>query len=282
MIFLKRCVAFTVFIVLFFRSNVTAIFDANEAVAGIFRYHVAITAWRNTTTSLDKWYCSGAILSSKAVVTSYKCVLGSNFNGSWSGTWFRIQTDCLSYMNQTCPFYMSKISPRTTPEKRLAIIKLDPAEEIIFDDRVKAVTLPPHNNRTSSFFNVPDASLIFATGYLTNNTTPIQRKADVLRYLIMKIVRFSVCFRQLPENTFINHTTIFSSICAQGIDIVGESPKGSLCTELGAPLAYLTNGKLIGILDSTDSNCTIGGPTLFIKIESFVNWINEHISCPLC
>lgn len=263
-----------VFVVLFCLSNVKAIFDAHEAVVGQFPYHASITVWRNTTARQIKkfatWHCSGAIISSKLVLTSYKCVTGPNFDGSWPGTEFRIKTDCLNYMNETCTELTTRLAPKTTPEQVIALIKLHYNQEILFNDRVQPVTLPAHNNQSTLFFDIPNASS-YATGYITNQTTPIRQTEDVLRFLIMKIVRLYDCMEHFPGRIITS-----SLICVQGLDMNGQNSQGSLCTELGVPLVHLYTTTLIGIFDHTDSNCTIGGPNFFIKIESFVDWINRY------
>lgn len=119
-------------------SNVKAIFDADDAVAGQFPYHVAILVWRNTTAenirSFNTWPCSGAIINSKSVITSFKCVSRYNFNGLWAGTDFRIKTDCLHYMDDTCTEYTTNIAPKTTRKRLIALIKVPSDQEISFND----------------------------------------------------------------------------------------------------------------------------------------------------
>lgn len=261
-----KCVVFTV---LLYITNVKAIDDAHKAAAGEFRYHVAITVWRNITAvnlnTYETWHCSGAIISSKSVITSYECVAGSSFNGLWLGTEFRIKADCINYMNETCREYTTRLPPETTPEQAIAIIKMPFDQEISFNDRVQPVALPTHNNRSSLYFDFPNGTYFYATGYKTYDET-----ADDLRFLIMKVVDMQDCALHLA-------VTIHSSrICVQGIDIDEDHANENLCTEFGVPLVF--NATLVGISDYTDYSCTVGRPNLFTKIESFVDWINEHKS----
>lgn len=132
------------------------------------------------------------------------------------------------------------------------------------------VTLPNYNNRSSLDFKISNATYYYATGYILYDHVPvIPQIEDGLQFLPMKIVDLQDCAKRLAVKMD------KSRICVRGVDIHNdEHAQGALCTEFGVPLVY--NTTLIGIFDYTDSKCTVGGPNLFIKIESFVNWIKLH------
>lgn len=278
-----------VFIVVFFTPNVKAIYLAHDALAYQFRYHAAIDVYRIRNeppllTSMTKWDCSGAVISSKYVITSYKCVHGYNFDGSWLGTTFQIKVGCVNLNHTTCLSYNSTIKPRLTHLPNLiALIEVNYPQEITIDYRIQPVTLPTKNSRYS--VSTSDSTIFYvATGF----REVVEGK---LRYVYMKIVPMSDC-EPLPENTIPN-----SSLCLHGVDRIYqdhvdhvdhadrsgsqenlEQLKGSLCfSEFGVPLVDVQNQTLIGIFYYTDPKCPMGGPSLFFKIEPFVDWIKEWI-----
>lgn len=266
--------SFVVLVALFFASNVTAIFDAHivNAATMQFPYHVAIRVWRlldekAISQEFATWDCSGAIVSTKYVITSYKCVTNFEFNGSFAGTLFEMKTECYSPSTETCTYYKTDLPPKTS-QQAIALIEFD---QIKFSEHVQPVMLPTHTSQSIDFSSGPDATY-YATGYR-------EEREGHLRYLSMQIVPSSDCSELLPENSI--HTS--SLLCVRGIDTNDATPKGSLCSEFGVPLVYSPNSTLIGIFDYADdadvsdvSDCTIGGPNLFINIASFVDWIEEQ------
>lgn len=280
--FIKGSVVLVVFFMgVSFTSNVKAMVDANEAYAGMFRYHAIITVHRiipeqNISTILN-WDCNGAIISTKSVITSYKCVAGYE-----SRTSFQIKIGCDIYAEE-CTFYDSFTAAKFTPEHAIALIQVTAPRPIIFNDRIQPVMLP-----TSTIYR--HLQMNRYSVYHATSTSEIRIKFPprpwIINYLNMQIANMSECIQHLPNSTI--HS---SSICVKEIG----TGHGSLCSEWAVPLvylsditfvgdyhgdceiAYLSTATLIGIFDYTNADCTAGGPSLFFKIEAFVDWIWEQI-----
>lgn len=131
-------------------------------------------------------------------------------------------------------------------------------------------------------------------------TSSSKRQIGFLSYLTMKFTFIHECIRSFP-NTKLHD----SSLCVKEVGKNNEVyTYGSLCSEVGVPLVYLSDETLVGdvieynaddnnwhcvptylstptlfgILHDTHTDCTAGGLSFFIEILPFVNWIKEQIS----
>lgn len=285
--FIKRSVVLdAVFFMVFFTSNVQAIESSYRAFAGSFRHHVSINCTRldvEPDISLLTWPCNGAIISPKSVITSYKCLVGWDYYKSYENTSFRITAGC-DFIFETCTFYDSSVTPKFTPDQAIALIQVTAPEKITFNIRIQPVQLPKQNNR---LFSVDPNVAYHVTSYL-------EKYIGLLPYLTMEIVNMSECLQRIANKRILN-----TSICVRETDIINKGiSNGSLCTDWGAPLVnltdetllgnfqggnpkcpvpYLASATLIGIFDDTNAECKAGEPSLFFKVEYYVDWIKEQI-----
>lgn len=284
--FIKVFIA--VFIVIVSTSNVETIVDAYLAYAGSFPHHAAITGYRSvhepsTITVYQTWNCNGAIISRKHIVTTYKCVTGDDFDGSFVGTTFHISAGC-NPISEACTTYNSNKTPKFTPEQIIALIQVTSSEQMIFSDRIQPAMLPKRDTIYRQFAIDRNPNIVYHV-----SSYP-KKELWYLPYLHMKIANITKCIESLPANKI--H---ISALCLQEASYNNKGyTNGSLCSESGAPLVRWTDSvlvgdvvrrscsqeiistvTLIGIFDTT--NCTARGPNLFIKMEYYVDWIVEQI-----
>lgn len=256
-----------------FTSNVKPVVDAYLAYAGSFPHHVAITGYHSvpepspsTITVFQTWNCNGAIISRKHIITTYKCVTGDEFDGSFVGTTFHIIAGC-DPISETCTTYNSNETPKFTPEQIIALIQVISSEQITFSDRIQPAMLPKRDTIYRQFSIDPNPNIVYRVSSYPKN------ELWFLPYLPMKIANITKCIESLPANKI--HV---SSLCLREADINNNVyTNGSLCSESGAPLvlwtdsiligdvvrrsctpAFISTVTLIGIFDTT--NCTAGAP----------------------
>lgn len=146
----------------------------------------------------------------------------------------------------------------------VALIKLPLSEkhsEYIHTARLSCVPTPIGSDAiTMGFGRVSATDNIFAT---------------TLQYTELKTIDLEECVpNALDFHTLTDATNSF--ICANGSTT-------SLCTgDKGAPLVSIKTGKLIGMANYADANCTLGSPHGFTGIRSYIQWIEGVIGKYIC
>lgn len=250
---LKVSVVVTVFL---FISTVGGVMEAYIALPLQFPYQAFIEVFNSTDRIGD---CSGAVLTSKFVISTFDCL--------WEGIKFRVRLGSLlpgSVLDLPDYDQITENLPYNYPEhsfdeKYPAVLKLE--KEISFSLRVQPVLLPEPYNSSTDGESVPSNYNALAAGYG-------KATSKRLEYLKMVVEPISECRNHFAENL------LRKSLCVRSEDIFGRA-RGSLCTEEGVPLVLEHNRTLIGMFGITSIACISGGPNLFIKIDRFVNWIQE-------
>lgn len=144
-----------------------------------------------------------------------------------------------------------------------------------FNHRVQPVTLPTHDSLSKHLY--------INRNTVYHATSSTRRKIGILHYLTMKFTFIHECIHSLP-NTKLHD----SSLCAKEVGKGNEVyTYGSLCSEVGVPLVYLSDETVVGdvitandnnwhcepsylstptlfgILDDTNADCTTGSLSFF-------------------
>lgn len=143
--------------------------------------------------------------------------------------------------------------PSTIYKNDLALIRLPSPAQL--NENVQTVSLAPKN---SSDFS-GDKALLSGWGKTTGDSDTSS---------VLMNVNLTVITNQQCEYEFFPPMD-FSMLCTSGL-----GPKGGCNGDSGGPLTV--DNVQIGIVSFGDSKCTVGNPTVFTRVSSFRDWLEEN------
>ncbi|KAJ3659999.1 hypothetical protein Zmor_011657 [Zophobas morio] len=224
-----------------------------EAIPHSIPYQVFLQVFTTST----GWYCGGVLISANYVLTAAQCIHSTNIAYVFLGVHnltqqedthvFKISNELIIHQN----FNISNWS------NDIALIKLP--ESVEFTDAIQPVALP----RRSDVDNYFVGAIGIASGW---GLTDFQEDylSDVLNYVEVKVITNRDCHFQDGESV------VDSMLCTSGLN-----HRSTCIGDNGGPL--VVDGVFIGIIFYHPELCGDSeAPSIYTRITSFLNWIEEN------
>nr|AYV99608.1 venom polypeptide [Dolopus genitalis] len=230
------------------------------AATGQFPYYARLMLTKRRFGRIVGSLCGGSLISNRVVLTAAHCVdqalSGLVYVGS--STIHSTETASVTIKVEKTAFIIHEGWNSLSFSNDIALILLP--RPVQFNNVVKPVNLPKANEGDL----VGRTGVISGFGLIGNSGGPAQE----LRYLPRRIMEPKYCNSAYP--------TRFSSSSHVCVD--GSYAKSACPGDSGGPLVLEEangSGILVGLTSFGSMSCEMGYPTVYTRITSYLNWINQ-------
>ncbi|XP_011166745.1 chymotrypsin-2 [Solenopsis invicta] len=229
------------------------IVGGNVAILGEIPYQVSLQIIKT-----EYHFCGGSIINRLYVLTAAHCMEGLNSKDiSVNVGVIDLRKPHAVYLIESS--YVHKgYNPRNSFVHDIALIKVK--TPFVFSSLVRPVTLPEQNQ----IIHAGSYAIVSGFGRLSSGG----RRSNLLYTANLLITNQSYCKKVYEPLKLYVHDT---QICANEPSAV----KGSCQGDSGGPLTV--NGTLTGIVSWARGCGDPNYPTVYTRVPSYIDWINEHI-----
>nr|CAH7730952.1 unnamed protein product [Callosobruchus chinensis] len=230
------------------------IIGGHEALPHAYPYQVGIVIRGDA-------FCGGSLISRRFVLTAAHCVDGAKNNDleiilgahkifEHESTQVRRQADSVIVHENFDPHSF---------ENDIALIKLSKPVEL--NDVIRTIPLPKSRGCDD----------IYSEQDVVSTERSINDISSVLEVVTLQVTSFDYCkafFKKDEEEDGVVYVSR-KNICTSGVGI-----KGTCDGDSGGPLQF--NGTQIGIVSIGSDTCETGSPSIFTRVDWFLNWIRRN------
>ncbi|KAF7272477.1 hypothetical protein GWI33_014736 [Rhynchophorus ferrugineus] len=205
----------------------------------------------------DTYFCGGAVISNRYVITAAHCVWDCRFVQVLLGAhkWRVRETTQRNFYSNTIIIH-ENYTGQKVEDNDIALIKSPMS--IPFSSSIKSIALPDDGccNFTGS------TAMLSGWGYTSTNGGI----SSVLRKVYLQVESLAWCAKYF---SYVNK----SQICTKGTDSITGSV-GACYGDSGGPL--VKSDVLIGVVSFGSDACDMGYPSVYTNISYHRDWIRKH------
>lgn len=236
------------------------IISGDPAVYEQFPWQVAV----HFTTPQGSFFCGGALISNRWVLTAAHCAEGAtSFTLRFGG--LTLSSSESGRVDLTATRAIVHEGYNSNLNNDVALVQLN--EEISFNSRIQPVRLPARGETIAAGEKVT----VSGWGKTSDSSSSVSN--------ILNFVEITTITNQACAGYYGSAVVIASTVCCQG------NPEHSTCNgDSGGPLVVIRNGVAthVGVVSFVSSaGCESGAPSGYVRTESMLSWIATNTGLPV-